>query len=252
MTEQNNNEQQENLDTNSQTENESTSVGEPVFMDGSSASKEDDRPSKKNEHEAGKNIFFVGLTGAGKTSVGWGLSKEIGMGFIDLDEWIEERHEKSIADIFEDEGEQAFRLIEHQAVKQVLAVRNHVISLGGGTVMNDKNWDLINKSGVTVWIQGSPVQVAKRLSNNLEALDQRPLLSRFVEIKDDKERFEKVKGEVENMLSVRSKRYGECDFQIDLSHAAVDSSVKQVKELLRGSGVFKGMMQTTKIMLKEE
>lgn len=196
------------------------------------------------------NFFFVGLTGAGKTSIGWGLAKEVGMGFIDLDEWIEETHEKSIADLFDDEGEQAFRLIEHRAVKQVLNVRNHIVSLGGGTVMNDKNWELIRESGVTVWIQGSPVQVAKRLSNNLEALDQRPLLSRFVSVEDDEERFQKVKQEIENMLAVRSKRYGECDFQIDLSHAAVDSSVKQVKELLRSNGHLKGFEHSTKVMLQ--
>ena len=196
-----------------------------------------DRKRSKPEVGAIKNIFFVGLTGAGKTSVGWGLAKEIGMGFIDLDEWIEESYEKSISDLVEDEGEQAFRLMEHQAVKQVMDVRNHVISLGGGTVMNDKNWQMIKESGVSVWIQGNPMQVAKRLSNDLEALDQRPLLSRFAKISDDAERLNKVKAEVENMLAARAPRYSECDFQIDLSHAAVDSSVKQVKELLRSGGV---------------
>ena len=207
--------------------------------------------SRSNKQQTSQNIFFVGLTGAGKTSVGWGLAKEIGMGFLDLDEWIEETHEKSIADIFEDEGEQVFRHIERQAVKQVLNVKNHIISLGGGTVMDDKNWDLIRENGITIWIQGNPYQVAKRLSNNLEALDQRPLLSRFTSVKDDGERFKLVMQEIENMLSIRSKRYGESEFQIDLSHAAVDSSVKQVKELLRSSGVIKGNRQNTKIMMKD-
>lgn len=244
------NDENENKELGSNSEEQGSEFGQPVSIDGGSAPSYE-KPSDISNGDNGKNIYFVGLTGAGKTSIGWGLSKEIGMGFIDLDEWIEEQHEKSIADLFEDEGEAAFRHIEHQAVKQVLAVKNHVISLGGGTVMNDKNWELIRSSGVTVWIQGSPVQVAKRLSNNLEALDQRPMLSRFAEIEDESERYTKVKNEVENMLSVRSKRYGECDFQIDLSHAAVDSSVKQVKELLRASGFFKGKDQTTRIMLKD-
>ena len=118
--------------------------------------------SRSNKQQTSQNIFFVGLTGAGKTSVGWGLAKEIGMGFLDLDEWIEETHEKPIADIFEDEGEQVFRHIERQAVKQVLNVKNHIISLGGGTVMDDKNWDLIRENGITILDSRKPLSGSKK------------------------------------------------------------------------------------------
>lgn len=222
-----------------QRQEENFEIGEPVFVDGNKAGVNGSDGGRKKREQAykNKNIFFVGMTGVGKTSVGWSLSKEIGLGFLDLDEWVEDKHEKSIADIFDDEGEQAFRLIEHQAVKQLVGIQNHIISLGGGTVMNDKNWNLIKESGCTVWIQGNADHVAKRLSSDVEALDQRPLLSHFSSIENAEERYNRVKQEVSDLLEKRSERYGECDFKIDLSHASVDSSVKQVKELLRSSGV---------------
>lgn len=195
------------------------------------------RKSSRDRRPA--NIFFVGLTGTGKTSIGWALSKEIGWGFLDLDQLIEKMNGRTISKIFSQDGEPAFEIVELQAVKSLTGLRNHVVSLGGGTVMRDKNWELIKAMGMTVWIKGSPVQVAKRLSNNSTELEKRPLLARFSEIDDPDERYQKVKNEIENMLAVRSSRYSECDFEIDLSHAAVDSSVKQVKELLRSQGVFR-------------
>lgn len=184
-----------------------------------------------------RNLFFVGLTGTGKTSVGWGLAREIGWGFLDLDGWIERSHGKSVASIFNEDGEDEFRRLEKTALQEIRGIQNHVVSLGGGTVMDDNNWEQISDMGVSIWVQGDPDQVAKRLAYRVEELEKRPLLSRLAKIEDGDERYQKVKNEVENMLSVRSHRYSQCDLTINLNHAGVDSSVKQMKEMLRKAGL---------------
>lgn len=98
-------------------------------------------------------IFLIGFMGCGKTHWGRLLSQKLGLPFFDLDEKIEEKEEKKIAAIFEQEGEEYFRLLEKDVLH--LLSESHdsfVMACGGGTPCYYNNIDYIKKQGVTVWI----------------------------------------------------------------------------------------------------
>jgi shikimate kinase len=82
-------------------------------------------------------VVLVGPPGAGKTTVGRLVAEESGVGFRDTDEDVENAAGISISDIFVDQGEEAFRALERDAVKQALAEHSGVLALGGGAVVDE-------------------------------------------------------------------------------------------------------------------
>lgn len=119
-------------------------------------------------------IFLIGFMGCGKTHWGRLLSQKLGLPFFDLDEKIEEKEEKTIAAIFEQEGEEYFRLLEKDVLH--LLSESHesfVMACGGGTPCFYNNIDYIKKQGVTVWINCTVDCLYDRLVKERE---DRPLL----------------------------------------------------------------------------
>lgn len=80
-----------------------------------------------------KSIIIIGYMGAGKTTVGKALAKELGVMFYDLDWYIETRMHKTVKEIFDEKGEEGFRFIEHNMLHEVAEFENVVVSCGGGT-----------------------------------------------------------------------------------------------------------------------
>ena len=80
-----------------------------------------------------QRIFLIGYMGVGKTTLGKALADRTGLSFIDLDLFIEGRYRKTIRQIFEAEGEEAFREIERKALHEVAEFEDIVLSTGGGT-----------------------------------------------------------------------------------------------------------------------
>ena len=108
-------------------------------------------------------IFLIGMPGCGKTTLGRALAAEMDMPFIDLDEYIEERCEATIGQIFEQAGEQAFREIERQALQAVAAMDGAIVACGGGTPCQHGNMELINQSGLSIWLTTSAQRITERL-----------------------------------------------------------------------------------------
>jgi shikimate kinase len=110
-------------------------------------------------------VYIVGFMGCGKTTVGRLLADHIGWKFVDLDQEIENREQRSVAAIFDHGGEAEFRRIEHQLIRQhVRAVecgKPMVIALGGGTFVQPDNFALLENNGVTVWLD-CPLQVIEK------------------------------------------------------------------------------------------
>ena len=100
----------------------------------------------------GRRVFLVGFMGSGKTSVGALLAREIGCRFVDLDAEIERMSGLSIAEIFERDGEPAFRHLESLALRETGALHDVVVATGGGTLTRWENRDFIQRHGVTVWL----------------------------------------------------------------------------------------------------
>lgn len=100
-----------------------------------------------------KNLYIVGMMGAGKTCIGRIAAKKKKCRFIDTDVFVENRAGMSVAEIFEAEGEEGFRKRETDALRFLAKKRNCIISTGGGIVMKDENIELMRKSGTVVWLK---------------------------------------------------------------------------------------------------
>ena len=118
-------------------------------------------------------IYLIGYMGSGKTTIGQKLAKKLDFQFIDIDCFIESRQRKTINEIFFEKGEDAFRLMEHNALEEVSLFENVIISTGGGTPCFYNNMELMNKTGFTIYLKTSPEELNKRLRINK---NKRPLL----------------------------------------------------------------------------
>lgn len=120
-----------------------------------------------------KKIVLIGPPGAGKSSVGKALAKELNLNFIDSDSEIEKISHKKISEIFIEDGEPAFRLLEVDVVRKVLADFDGVISLGGGAPINKEIQEVLQDANYpVVFIDVSIAQAATRIGFNKD----RPLL----------------------------------------------------------------------------
>lgn len=118
-------------------------------------------------------IYLVGYMGSGKTTLGRWLASHAGLHFIDLDKYLEERNCKTVPQIFAEEGESGFRLRERKALEEVSEFTNVVVATGGGAPVFSDNMDLMNLTGITIFLDINPDILAKRL---LASKTERPLI----------------------------------------------------------------------------
>lgn len=123
------------------------------------------------------NIVLIGMPSAGKTTIGRMLEQRLGKTFLDLDDLIVEQAGKSIPEIFAEDGEQGFRLLETQVAKEVSKLTNHVLATGGGTIKNKINMDFLRLNGITIFIDRDVEKLIssdpnRPLSQSQEALKQ--------------------------------------------------------------------------------
>ncbi len=119
-------------------------------------------------------LVIIGLMGAGKTSIGKMLAAELDYDFIDSDEMIVKREQRSILDIFAQSGEPHFREVERAVIQDLmLDVAPHVIGTGGGAFMNAETRAAIKETGVSIFLKASLDVLAERVGNG----EGRPLLT---------------------------------------------------------------------------
>ncbi|MDD2243823.1 MAG: shikimate kinase [Dysgonamonadaceae bacterium] len=108
-------------------------------------------------------LFLIGYMGVGKTTLGKALGKALNVEFIDLDKYIEHCQRKTVPELFEEQGEIGFRLIEQKMLKEVSTFENVVISTGGGAPCFFDNMQVMNNAGVTIYLKAEPQELAARL-----------------------------------------------------------------------------------------
>jgi shikimate kinase len=118
-------------------------------------------------------IFLIGFMGSGKTYWGKLWAMQTGMPFFDLDEVIEQQEHKTIAEIFEQNGEAYFRQKETDTLKTFSGKKNCIIACGGGTPCFNNNMQWMNEHGTTVYLAATPVDIIKRVINEQA---KRPLI----------------------------------------------------------------------------
>jgi len=195
---------------------------------------ENQKPAKKvvNHLQTGGNIILLGAMGSGKTTVGWLLSRLVGFGFVDLDERIEKQQNKTVNQIFADQGESKFRHIEKDTLNDLKNIRSHVIAVGGGAVVDDENWDRLRNLGVTIYLETSPEEIARRLTLDPEQLEIRPLLNELTDEKDMQLKRKLLAERMSALIGSRIKRYREADLALNDAFSTPESSAKSILTML--------------------
>lgn len=121
----------------------------------------------------GRHVFLVGFMACGKTTVGRVLAQHLDCPFYDLDALIEQRHGSTIASIMAKHGEEAFRRLEADELRQVAQLPAGVVATGGGTPCFGSNMQFLNHQGITVYIELPAAELVERLSAQM---GHRPLL----------------------------------------------------------------------------
>ena len=169
-------------------------------------------------------IILLGYMGSGKTTIGIQLAKKLFLNFTDLDEFIEEKEQKSIKEIFEQKGEIYFRKIEHKYLKQFIKENeSFVLSLGGGTPCYAGNLDLIlhDKNNLSFYLRGSISTLFKRLTENKF---KRPLIN---DLSDNQ-----LTEYIAKHLFERSVFYDKATYKISIDDKEVQEIVTEIRILL--------------------
>ncbi|MCX7759600.1 MAG: shikimate kinase [Hydrogenothermaceae bacterium] len=119
-----------------------------------------------------RNVYLVGFMGSGKSTVGKLISQELGYRFVDIDKEVENQEGITIREIFEKFGEQYFRNLEKEKLKEFIDKSGYVISTGGGLGADKQMMELMKSSGVVIWIDASLEEILNRCQNDTD----RPLL----------------------------------------------------------------------------
>ena len=119
------------------------------------------------------NVYLIGFMGSGKSYTGMQLAAALALPFVDLDTRMETLEKRSIASIFETEGEAYFRELEAKTLHETLADDPAIISCGGGTPCFFQNMNWINAHGLSIYLKAEVPLLVKRLKKGQE---QRPLI----------------------------------------------------------------------------
>jgi shikimate kinase len=157
-------------------------------------------------------IYLVGFMAAGKTTVARALAGRLGWRAEDLDELIEARERKAIADIFGKQGEPYFRGIEREILKLLLPMRHVVVATGGGTFMDAENRAAMNMDGLSVWLDVPFDSLLARIP----ADGRRPLAA--------------DRTQMERLFAARQAVYAQAHLRIDAGEAQAEEIAEQIAD----------------------
>lgn len=164
-----------------------------------------------------KPVVMVGLMGAGKTKIGGIMAKTLGLPFVDADAEIEAAAGMSVAEIFETQGEPAFRDLERRVIARLLSDEIKIVAPGGGAMMNEQTAELIRKSAISIWLRADIDVLVERTGRNTK----RPLLRNG----DPREILQ-------GLMDKRYPVYQTADITVDSGPAGVEENAGKTLEAL--------------------
>ena len=164
--------------------------------------------------ERGDAIVLIGFMGAGKSSVGRTLARMSGLPRFDTDEMVAARFGLTISEIFESQGEEAFRRAEAEALRELAGKRGAIITTGGGILLRPENADLVRQLGTVVHLEADEETLFRRINRRTT----RPLL-----------RTENPRATLTELLQLRMPLYqAAADIEVDTSHLTHDQVAKKI------------------------
>lgn len=145
------------------------------------------------------NIAIIGFMGTGKTTVSSALSKITGLKEIDVDAYIVEKAKMSISEIFEKYGEEYFRNLETESLREIANNKNQIISCGGGAVLKDENVDILKNSGTIVLLTATPETIFDRVKD----YTHRPILNNDMSLSHVKSLMEKREPRYQSVADIK-------------------------------------------------
>ena len=162
-----------------------------------------------------KNLVFLGMMGSGKTSIGLIVSKKLKSNFIDIDEEIEKKIGMKISKIFETKGENFFRELEEKITLKILQKSDCVISLGGGTFLNQNIKSEILKNHLSFWLNWDDKTLLNRIKNSRK----RPLAINATDT------------ELIDLIKKRSNIYSKALYEIKCDNLTKSEIVNKILEI---------------------
>ena len=165
------------------------------------------------------HLILVGLPGAGKSTVGAALARELGRTFLDFDAEIVRRNGMTISEIFAQRGEPHFRELEHALTEELAQLGGMVLAPGGGWVGRPDSVALIRPPAQMIYLRVRPRTALNRMGRSVAT---RPLLGR-----------PNPAGELERLLEVRRAAYESSDVVVDVERVAIPEVVRRIVSALR-------------------
>ena len=162
-----------------------------------------------------KNLVFLGMMGSGKSSIGLIVSKKLNIKFVDIDQEIEKEIGMKISKIFDTKGEIFFRNLEEKITLKILQKNNSVISLGGGTFLNQAVKKEILKNNISFWLNWDTKTLVDRIKNS----SKRPLA------------FKASKKELIELINKRSESYSKALYKINCESLTKNEIVTKVLKI---------------------
>jgi shikimate kinase len=159
-------------------------------------------------------LYLIGFMAAGKSTLARALARRLDWEAVDIDELIEKRERRSVAEIFARQGEPYFRAVEREVLFEQLLPRHVIVATGGGTFVDPLNRAAINSDGVSVWLDAPLDRIIDRLPSD----GRRPLA------------FDR--GEFERLYKTRRAAYQQAHRRVDASRASVEAMVDEVVDWL--------------------
>lgn len=165
-----------------------------------------------------KPIVLLGMMGAGKSALGVRLAEAVGLAFADADNEIEKAAQMTIAEIFEQHGEAAFRDGERRVIKRLLGNGPHILALGGGAFVNDETRALVLDKAISIWLDVPLDELVSRVERKP---NKRPLLA-----------GQDVRAKLAELLAARAPLYAAADLKVDVSGGSHENAVTALIEAL--------------------